>query len=195
LEKIYVNCGGHLYSYNSKKEVMSFFETCVNCSEGSERERYSIIYFDVKANLKTKKRCFTDNTSIVYDSDIKSSEIDDIDEKMLIDNYDISKEDILCFEAKNYLSKNHERIHNDKEFDSIEEIYDYYIKDNNCENRTFYLIDKEKIMCIDDESSDLEYFCHEFPVKDYRYADSWLKGEIEYEDYLNNTQIKDKEIC
>ena len=78
------NCGGSLYSFNSKKEVMSFFESCINCSEGSERERYTIIYFDVKSNLNTNKRCFSDNTSFVYNSDIKVSEIDDTDEKLLI---------------------------------------------------------------------------------------------------------------
>ena len=90
MSKVYVNCGGSLYSFNSKKEVMSFFESCINCSEGSERERYTIIYFDVKSNLNTNKRCFSDNTSFVYNSDIKVSEIDDTDEKLLIKNFDIS---------------------------------------------------------------------------------------------------------
>lgn len=195
MNKVYVNCGGSLYSFNSKKEVMSFFESCINCSEGSERERYTIIYFDVKSNLNTNKRCFSDNTSFVYNSDIKASEIDDTDEKLLIKNFDISKEDLLAFEANNYLyNNNHNRIHNNKKLESVEEIYDTYIKDNKKENRTFYVIDKEKIICIADNISDTEYYSQVFPIKDYLYADLWLKGDIEYEDYLSKIKQIDKEI-
>ena len=195
MNKVYVNCGGSLYSFNSKKEVMSFFENCINCSEGSERERYSIIYFDVKSNLNTNKRCFSDNTSFVYNSDIKVSEIDDTDEKLLIKNFDISKEDLLAFEANNYLyNNNHNRIHNNKKLESVEDIYDTYIKDNKKENRTFYVIDKEKIICIADNISDTEYYSQVFPIKDYLYADLWLKGNIEYEDYLSKIKRIDKEI-
>ena len=174
---------------------MSFFESCINCSEGSERERYTIIYFDVKSNLNTNKRCFSDNTSFVYNSDIKASEIDDTDEKLLIKNFDISKEDLLAFEANNYLyNNNHNRIHNNKKLESVEDIYDTYIKDNKKENRTFYVIDKEKIICIDDNISDTEYYTQVFPIKDYLYADLWLKGDIEYEDYLSKIKQNDKEI-
>ena len=186
MNKVYVNCGGSLYSFNSKKEVMSFFESCINCSEGSERERYTTIYFDVKSNLNTNKRCFSDNTSFVYNSDIKASEIDDTDEKLLIKNFDISKEDLLAFEANNYLYNN--------KLESVEDIYDTYIKDNKKENRTFYVIDKEKIICIDDNISDTEYYSQIFPIKDYLYADLWLKGDIEYEDYLSKIKQNDKEI-
>lgn len=195
MSKVYVNCGGSLYSFNSKKEVMSFFESCINCSEESERERYTIIYFDVKSNLNTNKRCFSDNTSFVYNSDIKVSEIDDTDEKLLIKNFDISKEDLLAFEANNYLyNNNHNRIHNNKKLESVEDIYDTYIKDNKKENRTFYVIDKEKIICIADNISDTEYYSQVFPIKDYLYADLWLKGDIEYEDYLSKIKRIDKEI-
>ena len=195
MNKVYVNCGGSLYFFNSKKEVMSFFENCINCSEGSERERYTIIYFDVKNNLNTNKRCFSDNTSFVYNSDIKVSEIDDTDEKLLIKNFDISKEDLLAFEANNYLyNNNHKRIHNNKKLESVEEIYDTYIKNNKKENRTFYVIYKEKIICIDDNISDTEYYSQVFPIKDYLYADLWLKGDIEYEDYLSKIKQIEKEI-
>ena len=68
MDKIFVNCGGSLYQYDSKKDVMDFFEDCIYGSEGSERERYSNIYFSVKAHLNDSKRCFTDGTSHVYDS-------------------------------------------------------------------------------------------------------------------------------
>ena len=42
MNKIFVNCGGSLYQYDSKKDVMDFFEDCIYGSEGSERESYNL---------------------------------------------------------------------------------------------------------------------------------------------------------
>lgn len=53
MKKIYVNCGGELQVFDNKKQVMDFYEDCIMMSEGSERERYTEIYFSVKENLNT----------------------------------------------------------------------------------------------------------------------------------------------
>ena len=47
MSKIFVNCGGQLDVFNDKQEVMDFYEDCILMSEGSERERYTNIYFGV----------------------------------------------------------------------------------------------------------------------------------------------------
>ena len=39
MNNIYVNCGGNLMIFESKKETMDFFEECIMMCEGSERER------------------------------------------------------------------------------------------------------------------------------------------------------------
>ena len=38
--KIFVNCGGSLYQYDTKKDVMDFFEDCIMGSEGSVIQKY-----------------------------------------------------------------------------------------------------------------------------------------------------------
>lgn len=188
MNKVYVNCGGSLYSFKSKREVMSFFESCIYGSEGSERERYTTIYFDVKNNLNTNKRCFTDGTSRVFSSDIKVNEVDDADKKLLQKNYKITRNDLLRFEAYNYLyDEGHNKIYNSKDLDTIEDIYDYYVKDNKSKNKTFYLFNEDKIICINDNGSDDNYYSEEFPIKDYKYADKWLKGEV-----IDNISLEDK---
>lgn len=195
--KIFVNCGGSLYEYKNKPEAMSFFEDCINCSEGSERERYTTIYFDLKSNLNTTKRCFTDGSDHVYTSNIDPDKLDPLDEKELIKNFGVSKERLLYFKANNYLSKNHSRIF-DRTFDryeNIQDLYDDYIC--NSKDSTFYIIKDDRIICIDDESSSSEYWMEEFPIEDFEYADKWLNNEIEYDDYLtekNKTKEKDIDI-
>ena len=91
MNNIYINCGGSLYKYKSKKEAMDFFEDCIYGSEGSERERYTDIYFSLKENLKSNKRCFSDGTKYVYTSDIEPEELNeevitfnDIEDEILI---------------------------------------------------------------------------------------------------------------
>lgn len=191
---IYVNCGGSLDRYNSKEEAMSFFEDCIYSSEGSERERYTEIYFSIKENLMNSKRCFTDGTDRVYDSNILSEDLSDSDEKLLLENYGINKDKLLYFEARNYLTtNNHKIIYNDKKLNSISDIYDYYVKDSTNKSRTFFLFKDEKIICIDDDSSNNHFYTEFFDICDYKYADKWLKNEIEYEDYLkekNSVQNK-----
>ena len=39
MNNIYINCGGNLMIFESKKETMDFFEECIMMCEGSERER------------------------------------------------------------------------------------------------------------------------------------------------------------
>lgn len=186
MNKIFVNCGGSLYQYNSKQEVMDFFEDCILCSEGSERERYTEIYFDVKAHLKDSKTCFTDGTSHVYTSNIEPDDIDSLEEDILRTHFNITKDDLLLFKANSVLAQNHSRIYPKtmERYNDFNELYDDYLsktKDNH-----FYLFDKNKIICFDTTASDSDkYWCEEFPMKDYEYANKWLDGEIEYGDYLN----------
>ena len=68
------------------------------------------------------------------------------------------------------------------------------VGDENSLNYAQYVIDKGKIMCIDDNISDTEYYSQVFPIKDYLYADLWLNGDIKYEDYLSKIKQIDKEI-
>ena len=68
--------------------------------------------------------------------------------------------------------------------------YKMRVGDENSLNYAKYLIDKEKIICIDDNISDTEYYFQVFPIKNYLYADLWLKGDIEYEDiYLRLNKL------
>lgn len=195
LNNIYVNCGGSLYVYKSKKETMDFFEDCILASEGSERDRYTEIYFSVKENLNTSKRCFSDGSDWVYTSNINPDSLDLNEEKLLQKNFDITKEDLHSFKADRYLSsKGHHKLYDVSKYNDIQEIYDNRIKDSVDEKRTYYIMKKEFIFCIDDESSNNEYWVEEFPIKDYEYADKWLNEEIEYEDYLkikNESMKKD----
>lgn len=89
---IFINCGGVLDSYNSKKEAMDFFEDCIYCSEGSERERYTEIYFTVKENLKTNENCFSDGTEYVYKSNLDTSKISEKDLKRINKVFDLNLE-------------------------------------------------------------------------------------------------------
>ena len=45
---VYVLCGGRFDVWKSRKDAMDFYETCIYGCEGSERERYTNIYFDLK---------------------------------------------------------------------------------------------------------------------------------------------------
>ena len=195
LNNIYVNCGGGLYAYKSKKEAMDFFEDCILASEGSERDRYTEIYFSIKENLNTSKRCFSDGSDWVYTSNIDPDSLNLSEEKLLQKNFDITKEDLHFFKADRYLSsKGHHKLYDVSKYKDIQEIYDNRIKDSLDEKRTYYIMKKECIVCIDDESSNNEYWVEEFSIKDYEYADKWLNEEIEYEDYLkikNESMKKD----
>lgn len=193
MDKIFVNCGGSLYQHDSKKDAMDFYEDCIYGSEGSERDRYTTIYFSLKEHLKDSKRCFSDGTSHVYDSNIDPDEIDSLDEDILKTHFDISKDDLLKFKANRFLAPNHSRIYDRtmERYDDFDELYDDYLskqKDN-----YFYLLKDNKIICFDTTAGDSDkYWCEEFPMKDFEYANKWLNGEIEYGDYLN--QIKDSNM-
>lgn len=190
MNKIFVNCGGSLYQYDSKEEVMNFFEDCISGSEGSERERYTNIYFSVKEHLNDNKRCFTDGTSYIYDSDIDPNEIDSLDESLLKTNFKVTKEDLLLFKANRCLAINHSRIYprTMERYNNFEELYDDYLSKS--KDRYFYLFENDKIICFDTTASGSgKYWCEEFKLEDYEYANKWLNNEIEYEDYLNKTEI------
>jgi len=83
---IYVNCSGQLKEYNSKEEVMDFYEDCIMMSEGAERERYVDIYFSVKENLNTDRRCFTDGSTFVSNTNF-DIEKKDLKELWLLNKY------------------------------------------------------------------------------------------------------------
>ena len=195
MDKIYVNCGGSLYQYDTKKDVMDFFEDCIYGSEGSERERYSNIYFSVKAHLNDSKRCFTDGTSHVYDSNIDPDEIDTLDEDVLKTHFNVSKDDLLEFKANRCLAVNHSRIYprTVEKYSDSDDLYDNYLSKS--KDKYFYLFKDNKIICFDTTASGSDkYWCEEFPMKDYEYANKWLNGELEYGDYLNEIKNKDMEI-
>ena len=183
-EIVFVNCGGSLYWYRNKNVALEFYEDCILGSEGSERSRYTDIYFDIKCNLKTNKRCFSDCTDVIFRTNIEPETIDIDTEQLLILNYGVTKLDLYKIVANNYLSKNHIELDTDK-YENIETIYDFYIKNTLDDKKTYYYIKDKSIVCIDDKSSNDEYWVEDFPVEDYKYADMWLKGNIEYRDYLN----------
>lgn len=190
MNKIFVNCGGSLYQYDSKEEVMNFFEDCISGSEGSERERYTNIYFSVKEHLNDSKRCFTDGTSYIYDSDIDPNEIDSLDESLLKANFKVTKEDLLLFKANRCLAINHSRIYprTMERYNNFEELYDDYLSKS--KDKYFYLFENDKIICFDTTASGSDkYWCEEFKLEDYEYANKWLNNEIEYEDYLSKAEI------
>lgn len=111
MNKIYVNCGGNLQSFDSKKEVMEFYEDCIMMSEGSERERYTNIYFEVKEHLSDNQICFTDGTEHIYGSSIDPEDVSYEEEKQLMECFDIDKTDLLRFKADKYLAKNNNKIY------------------------------------------------------------------------------------
>ena len=189
MKKVYVNCGGNLQFFNTKKDVMDFYEECIFMSEGSERERYTNIYFSVKKHLNDDINCFTDGTEHIYTSNIDPDTISSYDEKQLIKNFKVSKKDLLYFKAANYLSKDNNRIYDStlRRYNSVDELYDDYLSQKSETN--YFFIKNDYIVCIDTSAEDCDkYWLEEFPIKDYEYANKWLKGEIEYGDYLNSKE-------
>ena len=89
MSNIYVNCGGSLMKFNNKKDTMDFFEDCIYSSEGSERNRYTTIYFEVKEHFNDNQICFTDGTDHVYDSNINPEDVSHDEEKQLRKYFDI----------------------------------------------------------------------------------------------------------
>lgn len=187
MNNIYVNCGGSLDVYKSKKEVMDFFEDCIYASEGSERERYTEIYFSVKNNLNTSKRCFTDGSDYVSRGNINPEILDDNELKLLYKNYEVNIDDLYRIRADSVLEIKHKRIYDFdlKKYNSLDEVYDNYISKRS--EKTFYILGKDYITCIDTNTTGTEkYWTEDFPIKDYDYANKWLNGEIEIEDYLEH---------
>lgn len=188
MNKIYVNCGGNLQSFYSKKEVMEFYEDCIMMSEGSERERYTSIYFEVKEHLSDNQICFTDGTDHIYDSSIDPVDVSHEEEKQLRECFDIDKTDLLRFKADKYLAEKNNKIYKSTldRYENIEYLYnDYIIKSN--EVSFYYFDEHNQIICIDATACPPDnYWVEEFPLEDYEYADSWLGQELEYDDYLEH---------
>ena len=105
------------------------------------------------------------------------------------------KDDLLEFKANRCLAMNHSRIYprTMERYSDFDELYDDYLsktKDNH-----FYLLEDNKIICFDTTASGSDkYWCEEFPIKDYEYANKWLNGEIEYSDYLEQKNEEDIEL-
>ena len=60
---------------------------------------------------------------------------------------------------------------------------------------SFFLFEDNKVICFDTTASGSDkYWCEEFPIKDYEYANKWLNGEIEYSDYLEQKNEEDIEL-
>jgi hypothetical protein len=88
------------------------------------------------------------------------------------------------------LSKNADKIYQSTlyRYKDLDELYDNYLIDKSI--TSFYYFDSKKIICIDTSAKGSDrYWEEEFPIKDYKYAEKWLKQEIDFSDYLN----KDKE--
>ena len=195
MKNIYVNCGGDLMMFESKKETMDFFEDCIMMCEGSERERYTNIYFSVKSNLNTDKRCFTDGTSLVYTSKIDPDIIDFYEESLLKTSYGTDKTDLLMYKANNCLAQEHSRIYQTTvdRYENFGDLYKDYLADK--KENTFYILDRDTITCFDTSATPSDnYWVEEFPLKHFEYADKWLKGEIEYDDYLETVKESEMEL-
>ena len=194
MSKIFVNCGGQLDVFNDKKEVMDFYEDCILMSEGSERERYTNIYFEVKTHLKDDQICFTDGTDRVYMSKIDPDDITTNEERQLRECFGIDKTDLLKLKIMNELSE-HSYIYPSilKRYEDNDDLYEDYLSKS--KDYSFYFFDNDRIVCIDTLgiTNDDKYFIEEFPLEDYKYADKWLKKEIEYTDYLEEKN-QDMEI-
>lgn len=185
MSKIFVNCGGQLDVFNDKQEVMDFYEDCILMSEGSERERYTNIYFGVKTHLNDDQICFTDGTDRVYMSKIDPDDITTNEERQLRECFGIDKTDLLKLKIMNELSE-HSYIYPStlKRYEDNDDLYEDYLSKS--KDYSFYFFDNDRIVCIDTLgiTNDDKYFIEEFPLEDYKYADKWLKKEIEYTDYL-----------
>lgn len=49
-DNVFVQCYGKLQLYNNRGNALAFFLTCMRCSEGSERDRYTNIYLGLLNN-------------------------------------------------------------------------------------------------------------------------------------------------
>ncbi len=193
---IYVNCGGDLIKFESKSEVMAFFEDCIYSSEGSERERYTNIYFGVKEHLNDNQICFTDGTDYIYGSSIAPEDVSHEEEKQLREYFDIDKIDLLRFKADKYLAEKNNKIYKSTldRYEDIKDLYnDYIIKSN--EVSFYYFDEHNQIICIDATACPPEnYWIEEFPLEDYEYADKWLSQDLEYSDYLEQKKKDNIEL-
>lgn len=194
MSKIFVNCGGQLDVFNDKQEVMDFYEDCILMSEGSEKERYTNIYFGVKTHLNDDQICFTDGTDRVYMSKIDPDDITTNEERQLRECFGIDKTDLLKLKIMSELSE-HSYIYPStlKRYEDNDDLYEDYLSKS--KDYSFYFFDNDRIVCIDTLgiTNDDKYFIEEFPLEDYKYADKWLKKEIEYTDYLEEKK-QDMEI-
>lgn len=193
MDNIYVNCGGSLDVYKNKKAVMNFFEDCIYSSEGAERDRYVNIYFSVKDNLNTSKRCFTDGSDYVTRGNVNPEVLDDNELKLLYKNYGVTEKELYKFRADKFLGVNHKRISNYElqKYNSLDDIYTEYISKGS--DKTLYILGEEKITCIDANAKEPDkYWTEEFFIKDYNYANKWLNGEIEIDDYHEYLKEKNK---
>ncbi|WP_299996046.1 hypothetical protein [uncultured Clostridium sp.] len=188
MSNIYVNCGGSLMKFNNKKDTMDFFEDCIYSSEGSERNRYTTIYFEVKEHFNDNQICFTDGTDHVYDSNINPEDVSHDEEKQLRKYFNIDKVDLLRFKADNHLAKRNNKIYQStlNRYEDIDDLYNDYISKSN-EVSFYYFDEHNQIICIDATACPPDnYWVEEFPLEDYEYADSWLGQELEYDDYLEH---------
>lgn len=194
MSKIFVNCGGQLDVFNDKQEVMDFYEDCILMSEGSERERYTNIYFGVKTHLNDNQMCFTDGTDRVYMSKIDPDDITNNEERQIRECFGIDKTDLLKLKIMSELSE-HSYVYPStlKRYEDNDDLYEDYLSKS--KDYSFYFFDNDRIVCIDTLgiTNDDKYFIEEFPLEDYKYADKWLKKEIEYTDYLEEKK-QDMEI-
>ena len=189
--KVYANCGGDLYGYKNNKEAKSFFLSCMNCSEGSERERYTTIYLELQnPNLKF----VSDHTSKICRTSIDFDLISEKDREELKEYYNLEDNDINYLQANFKLSSISKRIFN-SDMEKYNHDFEEYYKNQpsyNKQNKYYYIDDnKDVIVCFDRCTT--EYFCEDFNIQDYDYAYKWLNNEIEYEQYLNKDQ-KDFDI-
>lgn len=188
---IFVNCNGDLCGYRSRAEAQQFFLTCMNCSEGSERDRYTTIFLELQ---DPEVKFASDHSSSIYSSSIDCELISQEDLKDIKKYFDLEDKDINYIQANYKLSRMSKRIFN-SDMEKYNHDFEEYYKNQPEYNKhdKYYLIDKndERIVCFDNSAS--EYFCEEFSLKDYDYAYKWLNNEIEYDEYLNRDK-EDMEI-
>ena len=149
----------------------------------------------IKNSRKINNRFYDINTSnykkLTTNKDAKVIELyDDLEDYVLKKDRKITRNYLLKGIFFKYRCRILEVTLKEQEMILCSLKYKMRVGDENSLNYAKYLIDKEKIICIDDNISDTEYYFQVFPIKNYLYADLWLKGDIEYEDiYLRLNKL------
>ena len=83
---VFVNCNGDLCGYKSRLEAQKFFWTCMNCSEESDKDRYTTIFLELQ---DPEVKFASDYSSSIYSSSIDCELISQEDLKDIKEYFDL----------------------------------------------------------------------------------------------------------